>query len=120
MHTRALGGQNEQLVAQHLLRSGYTLLDANAACRLGEVDLIAERDGILCFVEVRSRSTSVWGDPSQTVTVAKQRKIVKAAMQWLQRHRAFERMIRFDVASVVGRGDAAVVEYLPNAFDAGF
>ncbi len=120
MHTRAWGGLNEQLVAQHLIRAGYVLLDANASCRRGEVDLIAEREGVLCFVEVRSRRTAIWGDPSQTVTGAKQRKIVRAAMQWLATHRSFDRMIRFDVASVVGSGPDAHVEYLPNAFDAGF
>lgn len=120
MDTRTFGGLNEQLVAQHLLRQGYSVLDSNVACRRGEVDLIAERDGILCFVEVRSRRTAIWGDPSQTVTHAKQRRVVRAAMEWLAKHRAFERMIRFDVASVVGNGADAHVEYLPNAFDAGF
>jgi Holliday junction resolvase-like predicted endonuclease len=66
------------------------------------------------------RSTAVWGDPSQTVGRAKQRKVVLTALRYLQQHRILERVIQFDVASVVGRGRTGVVEIIPDAFEAGF
>lgn len=116
---RAFGDQGEQLVVELLEREGYRVLERNVRFRQGELDIVAEKDDVLCFVEVRRRSTGVWGDPSATVSCAKQRKVVRAAMGFLSRHRLWERMIRFDVASVVGRGSDAVVEYLPAAFDAG-
>jgi putative endonuclease len=118
--TRDKGALGESAVVEHLERNGYTVKDRNVACRQGEVDIIAEKQGVLCFVEVRSRATDVWGDPSGTVTYAKQRKVVLAAMRYLHQHAQSQAMmIRFDVASVVGRGRAVHVEYLENAFDAG-
>lgn len=90
-------------------------------CRVGELDIVAEKEGLICIVEVRMRSSSVWGDPAATVTFAKQRKVVKAAMYYLQGERLLNRvMVRFDVISVIGRGPTASVEHLPGAFDAGF
>jgi putative endonuclease len=94
-------------------------LARNFRSRYGELDLVAEKDGIICFIEVRSRSLAIWGDPSETVHGAKQRRVVKTALHYLQARGIRNRMIRFDVVSVVGHGEAAVVEHLPNAFDAG-
>lgn len=119
MDRQELGGRSEQLVAEALERDGYTVRERNVRCRFGELDIVAEKDALLCFVEVRSRSTDAQGDPALTVSRAKQRKVVLSAMEWLQRHRLFEREIRFDVASVVGRGKDAQVELIPGAFDAG-
>lgn len=116
---QAFGGAAEQLVVEHLEREGWRVRDRNVLCRRGELDVVAEKGELLAFVEVRMRSTAAWGDPSQTVTFAKQRKVVLAATEYCQRHRLFQRVIRFDVASVVGRGRDGVVEYIADAFDAG-
>ena len=116
---RGFGDEAEGAAARHLEALGYTLLDRNYQCRQGELDIVAEHDGCLCFVEVRMRSTAAWGDPSHTVSFAKQRRVVKAALRYLHEHRVRERAIRFDVISVLGRGAAAKVEHIPNAFDAG-
>lgn len=116
---RAVGDAAEQLVVEHLEREGYFIRDRNVLCRRGELDVVAEQGVVLAFVEVRMRSTAVWGDPSMTVTWAKQRKVVLAAHEYCQRHRLFARVIRFDVASVVGRGRDGHVEYIVDAFEAG-
>lgn len=117
---QVFGGEAEQLVVEHLEREGFVVRDRNVHCRRGELDVVAERGPVLAFVEVRMRSTAAWGDPSQTVTHAKQRKVVLAAHEYCQRHRLFERVIRFDVASVVGRGRGGAVEYIADAFEAGW
>lgn len=116
---RAIGDEAEQLVVEHLEREGYLIRDRNVLCRRGELDVVAEKGDVLAFVEVRMRSTAVWGDPSMTVMHAKQRKVVLAAHEYCQRHRLFARVIRFDVASVVGRGRGGHVEYIADAFEAG-
>ncbi len=116
--TKAFGDAGETLVAEQLVREGFTVRDRNVRCRRGELDIVAEKGQLLCFVEVRMRSTSAWGDPAMTVQRGKQRKVILSAMEYLQRHRITNRMIRFDVASVVGRGRSAVVELIPNAFEA--
>lgn len=118
---RQRGDAAEALVCEYLEARGYRIRERNAAYRFGELDVVAESEGVLCFVEVRMRSSGVFGDPSATVSGAKQRKVVRSAMLYLQRERLWNRVaVRFDVASVVGRGPRAVVEHLPGAFDAGF
>ncbi len=117
---KIFGSAAEQLVSEHLERQGWRVRDRNVLCRFGELDIVAERGAVLAFVEVRMRSTAMWGEPSETVMRAKQRKVVKAATEYCQRHRLFERVIRFDVASVVGRGRFGAVDYLEDAFEAWF
>jgi len=80
---------------------------------------VAEKGELLCFVEVRMRSTGTWGDPAHTVIHAKQRKVVKAALHYLRMYPAPGRAIRFDVISITGRGEKARLEHIPGAFDAG-
>jgi putative endonuclease len=115
---RARGAGGEQLVVEHLERSGWRVRDRNVHCRYGELDVVAERGDVLAFVEVRMRSSATWGDPSLSVSRSKQRKVVLAATEYCQRHRLFQRVIRFDVASVVGRGRAGHVELIEDAFEA--
>lgn len=116
---RARGGRAEGEAAQLLERAGYRIRDRNFLCRYGELDLVAEQGETICFVEVRMRSSAVWGDPSHTVSRAKQRRVVKAALHYLMARGIRGRMIRFDVVSVVGSGEKARLEHLPDAFDAG-
>lgn len=116
---RAFGDAGEDAAVQHLERQGYRILARNWGCPYGELDVVAEAGEVLVVVEVRTRSTGVWGDPSATVTFAKQRRVVKAALHFLFQHGLRGRMVRFDVVSVVGRGAAVQVEHLPDAFDAG-
>lgn len=117
---RDVGDEAEELVVEHYEREGWVVRDRNVLSRRGEVDIVAEKGHLLAFVEVRMRATDVWGDPSMTVGRGKQRKVVLAALQYLQRQRLMNRAIQFDVASVVGRGRAGRVEIIPDAFEAGF
>ncbi|RKH21884.1 YraN family protein [Corallococcus sp. CA047B] len=94
-------------------------LTQNSRIPVGELDIVAEREEVICFVEVRMRSSAVWGDPAHTVSFAKQRRVVKAALHYLFQNGIDGRMVRFDVISVVGQGETARVEHIPAAFDAG-
>jgi putative endonuclease len=113
------GNAAEAAAAGYLKARGYRLRARNFSCRYGELDLVMEKDQTLCFVEVRMRATAAWGDPSQTVMSSKQRRVVKTALRYLQANAVKDKMIRFDVVSVVGSGERARVEHIPNAFDAG-
>ena len=118
MERKQYGDEGEEAAVRFLEARGYRVRARNFSCRYGELDVVAEHGDTVCFVEVRMRSTAVWGDPSHTVSFAKQRRVVKAALHYLQTQRLREKMIRFDVISVVGRGERATVEHLPGAFDA--
>ena len=113
-----LGALGEDAAASLLTKAGYKILKRNHRCRLGEVDLIAEQGALLVFVEVRTRGTAAFGAPAATVTVAKQRKVIIAARDFLARWRGPERGVRFDVISVVDAPGAPVLTHLPAAFEA--
>ncbi|HLL54466.1 MAG TPA: YraN family protein [Myxococcaceae bacterium] len=116
---RARGNEAEEAAVRLLEANGYRVRERNFRCRHGELDVVAEKGDTLCFVEVRMRATAVWGDPSLTVSRGKQRKVVNAALHYLAARRLKDRMIRFDVISVVGQGGRARLEHIPDAFDAG-
>src|SRR5262245_44695262 len=119
MNTLAFGGEAERAAARFLVQRGYRIRDRNVRCRFGELDIVAELGELLCFVEVRMRSTQLWGDPALTISFRKQRRVVKSALEYLGDHQIRNRMVRFDVISVVGQGTRAALEHIPDAFDAG-
>ena len=115
------GDVAEQMVVEHLERDGFRIRDRNISNTFGELDIVAEKGELLCFVEVKARRTAVFGDPSMSVSSAKQGRVVRCAMLYVQQRKlADQRAIRFDVASVVGAGATLSMEYIPDAFDAGF
>ncbi|MBK7860480.1 MAG: YraN family protein [Archangiaceae bacterium] len=116
---RAIGDEAEALAVEHLIRAGYRIRARNVPCRVGELDIVAEKGTMLVVVEVRMKSNDLAGDPAETVLSRKQRRVVMAAMYYLMSE-GLERDVRFDVISVVGRGRNASLEHIENAFDAGF
>jgi len=118
---RKLGDEAERAVAAYFEAQGYVIEATNHLCKYGEVDVIARHDELYCFVEVRMRGTALFGAPAATVGYGKQRRVAVAALDYLQRKRLYGRVeVRFDVVSVVGRGDAAVIAHIPGAFDSPF
>jgi putative endonuclease len=113
------GNRAEDAAAQLMVALGYRIRHRNFRCRYGELDIVAERGETVAFVEVRMWSNAALGDPSLTVSRTKQRKVVRAALHYQFAHDLRRKMLRFDVISVVGRGEDAQVDHLPNAFDAG-
>jgi putative endonuclease len=116
--TRERGRAAEDVAAAWLARRGYTVLARNHATPRGEVDLVCREGEVLCFVEVRSRSSGAWGSPEETVTRRKALRVVAAATDWALRHGGLEQPMRFDVVAVrTGAGDPQV-ELFRGAFDA--
>lgn len=107
LNKRKVGSVYESLAAEHLIGKGYRILERNYRCRLGEVDLIAEKEigGIfwLVFVEVKYRASLTYGYPAEAVTASKQRTIHKVAGYYLMQHRyTTQTPCRFDVISILG------------------
>ncbi|MCH8499704.1 MAG: YraN family protein [Marinobacter sp.] len=113
-------GENAETAAAAFLRSkGLVVLERNYRCKLGELDLIAREGGTLVFVEVRFRSDGSLCNPLESITPAKQRKTVRAAMTYLQRHQLFDSPCRIDVISVQpGRLKKYHIEWIKNAIEA--
>ncbi|MCW2614833.1 MAG: hypothetical protein JWN08_1827 [Frankiales bacterium] len=117
--TQALGQYGEDVAEQHLLAVGMVVLDRNWRCREGELDLVArEPDGTIVFVEVKTRSGTGFGEPSEAVGRKKAAKVRQVACRWLVECRPRGTPgLRFDVVSIVRRrGYAPVVTHLRGAF----
>ena len=97
---QGLGRLGERLAAERLLDCGYRILERNFRCQHGEIDIIAEDEHDLVFVEVKTRRGSAFGRPEEAVTWHKQRKIVQVATYYLDLHECFERSWRVDVVAV--------------------
>ncbi len=115
---REQGREAERLAAEHLAAAGLRILARNHATRRGEVDLVCEDGPVLCFVEVRSRSSEAQGGPEETVGPRKARRVVAAATDWALAHGGLERALRFDVVAVTFGEGAPRLEHFRAAFDA--
>ena len=113
------GNAGEQAVAVYLLRQGYQLAERQFRCRFGEIDLIVwSPEGILCFVEVKTRAGTSFARAREAVTPAKQQKLRVTAEYYLMQHQ-LDCLCRFDVAEVYPGSDGyaqARIEYIINAF----
>jgi putative endonuclease len=113
-------GQASELLAERfLLAKGYRILARNLRTALGELDLVAEDQGVLVFVEVKARATEAFGGAVLAVDRRKQAKLVRLASQYLAQHHMADRSCRFDVVLVQGGPSSqGRVEHLQHAFDA--
>lgn len=117
---RASGSAFEQRACKELERAGLMLLSRNYTTRYGELDLVMRDRGTIVFVEVRHRLRAGHGDAAASITAAKQARLVKTAELWLAAHpQHAQQVCRFDVVTYDGPGDAARMEWLRNAFEAG-
>ena len=102
-----LGAEGERVAKAYLQTKGFRILHENYSTPLGEIDLIAKEGGVVVFVEVKARTSGEFGPPQASVTLAKQRQIVKVARLYLQRERLAEVACRFDVVAVTFAGGQA-------------
>ena len=117
MGTRETGNLGESLVADYLRRRRYTLVGSQYRCRFGEIDLIARsREGVLCFVEVKTRSAGGFAAAREAVTAAKQRRLRTTAQLYLAQTGEGESPCRFDVAEVYPGPMGYEINYIANAF----
>jgi putative endonuclease len=86
LHNRRVGAWGENLAADYLLAKGYELLARNVRTEVGEIDLIARKDGLLSFVEVKTRRNDRFGAPEEAITPVKQQRMADAAELWFAAH----------------------------------
>lgn len=99
---QARGQAAENQACDYLLQQGLTLLTRNYRCPLGEIDLICRDQKCLVFVEVRYRSSALFGGAAASIDYRKQRKIARTALHYLQRYPA-DCVCRFDVVAIMPR-----------------
>jgi putative endonuclease len=113
---RQLGDHGEDLAAAALKKQGYKILARNYTTPLGEIDLIARQGQTLVVVEVKTRKSTRFGSPQESVSAAKQAKLRRLADYYLKDQRLTDAAVRFDVVAVTLTGDEPRVEIIRNAF----
>jgi len=97
--SRTIGAWGEKLAADFIRRQGGRVLAANWRCRFGEIDLVCEERGYLCFTEVKLRKTAAYGTAAAFVDLRKQNKLRSTAKLYLMRHPT-NLQPRFDVVEI--------------------
>jgi putative endonuclease len=115
--SRGAGYDWERVAERALAAQGFHILARNFRTRSGEIDFVAEENGVLCFIEVKGRSHDAFGAPAEAVTAEKQRRIFRTAEIYLRRRRGRRPTCRFDVVSILGKdGNEGTIEILRDAF----
>ena len=115
-----IGKEGEELAVKFLKKNGYGIVERNYRCPYGEIDIIAMDSDVLVFVEVKTRTSDLFGLPKESVDARKQRHIIKASTEYLARSGLTDTPARFDVVSIEmdGKGGGTSMELVRNAFDA--
>ena len=112
-----LGQKGEKIAEKHLLQKGYEILDRNFRFKRDEIDLIAAIGDQIVFVEVKARMSEKYGNPKESVTFNKQKKISIAAQYYLKERKKMDSRARFDVVAINIINGKLSIEVLKNAFE---
>lgn len=110
-----LGKKGEQLALEHLQKKGYVIREKNWYYQKAEVDLIAQKDNILAVVEVKTRSSTDFGNPQDFVNPKKIKLLVGAIDEYVTQN-DLDVEVRFDIIAIVKNGQQFSLEHIEDAF----
>ncbi|PAM92334.1 endonuclease [Flavobacterium sp. IR1] len=110
-----LGKKGEELAVAYLLEDGYTILERNWTYRKAEIDIIAQKEGILAVIEVKTRSSIDFGLPQDFVKPKKIQLLIKAVNAYID-YRDIDLDVRFDIIAIQKNGESFAIEHLNDAF----
>ena len=112
------GKRGEEIAVSYLKRQGYKIIERNYKTKLGEIDIIADCEGCICFIEVRTRNNQAFGLPEETILKKKQLQITKTALAYIKRYDLEDKNCKFDVVSVQNVDSLEPeIKLIKNAFD---
>lgn len=103
LNKRSFGKSGERLAEEYLSQTGYRILCRNYWCRMGEIDIVAQKDGVVHFVEVKTRSSGEYGRPSESVTRRKtdrMRQVAESYMKAMAGMPGLGKKMQFDVIEI--------------------
>lgn len=109
------GKTGEDLAAEYLAEQGYRILERNWRYGRGEVDIICTRGPFIVFAEVKTRSTGIYGQPEEAVDKTKKRFIIRAANAYVLMNDSRQE-VRYDILSVILRGQSHTIRHIEDAF----
>jgi putative endonuclease len=113
--SKELGNQGEDAASSFLVKKGYKILVRNFKMGANEIDIIAENENFIVFVEVKTRSGKYLEHPNTAVTVSKQKAIIKTADQYIRRYN-IDKESRFDIRTIIKNNDEFEIVHIENAF----
>ena len=112
---QTFGKLGEEKAAAFLTGKGYKVLARNYRYKKSEIDLICQKDGLLVFVEVKTRSSRSFGNPETFVGESQQQAIMRAAEAYMdESHWGGD--LRFDIIAILSRGGEEEITHLEDAF----
>ena len=105
MYNQAIGAIGEDEAVKYLEKNNHRIIQRNFSCNFGEIDIIAKdlKKNEVVFVEVKTRSSSTYGAPSDSVTLYKEKHILKTAEYFIHINKLENHFIRIDVIEVYMR-----------------
>ncbi|MEP7269076.1 MAG: YraN family protein [Saprospiraceae bacterium] len=117
---KEIGDYGEKLAVQHLMNSGYEILEKNWRYSRAEIDVICKKSEHLVFVEVKTRSSNRYGEPSDFVSARKEQFMIDAASAYMY-EKKYEWKFRFDIISVLLHKDGSFkLQHFEDAFFPGW
>lgn len=117
MDKKELGRKGEEAALRFLKKNGYRIIEKNYVCKLGEIDIIAKEKDTLSFIEVKTRTSTLFGPPQLSVTPSKQMQLSKAALYFLKEKKLEDTKARFDVVAILLGPQGEEIELIRDAFD---
>lgn len=119
MFKNKVGKKGEYIAAKFLEKKGYKVIAQNFRTKLGEIDIIAEKDDFLVFIEVKTRKSTRYGIPKEYVTKSKIERIFKTASIYLSEKKSWHKKIRFDVIGIILDGGDIKIEHEKDCIQCG-
>lgn len=110
-----LGKKGEQLAVDFLLENKYEIIERNYRFDRAEVDVIAKLNNVLAIIEVKTRSSTDFGNPQDFVKPKQIKRLVKAVDEYVTVN-SMDVEVRFDIIAIVKEGNDFKIEHLENAF----
>lgn len=115
-HNQRFGALGERIAERWLTKKGWRIVYRRFRVGHRDIDLVAQRDDVIAFVEVKARKGAEFGDPVEAVHQRKQRDLTKSAKVWIDRHGRAGELYRFDVVGILVAEEKVLVKHVENAF----
>lgn len=113
---KSLGKDGEVIARSYLIKEGYRILFNNYRTKFGEMDIIAKKGDVIVFAEVKTRTSLIYGRPSEAINYKKQMNYQRLALHFIQNNPSDGVDYRFDVLEIIKSKDDYSVNHIVNAF----
>jgi putative endonuclease len=115
-HNQTIGKEGEEIAAKWLVKNGFELKERNWRFSYSEVDIIAFKDGVLHFVEVKTRTSYTYGNPEESINSKKFKMLQRAAVAYLEKYEAYTK-IQFDIIAInINLNEETAIFYIDDYF----